>query len=83
MKRSEATPEILKALEEPGNIYMFDEDIEEAGIIFPYARKLGLINTGVEITDEHRRLMDIHLKKVLDERHGEGEFERRYGYTPQ
>ena len=77
MKRSEATPELLEALEEPGNIYMFEEDIEEAHIIFPFMRAQGWINTGHELTDDDRRLIGLHLKKVLDERYGEGEFEKR------
>ena len=29
MKRSEATPEILEALEDPENIYTFEEDEKE------------------------------------------------------
>ena len=80
MKRSEATPELLEALEEPGNIHMFEEDIEEADIIFPFMRAQGWINTGHDMTDEDRLLLEIHLKKVLDERYGEGEYERR-GYS--
>lgn len=36
MKRSEATPEILEALEDRENIYSFEEDYIEREIIFGY-----------------------------------------------
>jgi hypothetical protein len=82
MKRSEATPGILKALEEPGNIYTFEEDEEEMRIIFPFMRAQGWLVSGRELTDDDRKIIDKHLKKILDELHGEGEFKKRYGYEP-
>ena len=81
MKKSEATKEFLEYLQtEEDCIFAFEEDIEEMNIVFPFMRKQGWLNSGVELTEENRKKIDLHLKKVLDERHGEGEYERR-GYT--
>ena len=80
MKRSEATKEFLEYLEQEDCIFTFEEDEEEMNIVFPFMRKQGWLQSGVELTEDDRRKIALHLKKVLDERYGEGEFERR-GHT--
>ena len=56
MKRTEATPELLKSLEEPGMLYLFDEDIEEMDFVFSYIRKKGWSRT---------HLTDLQKKKFV------------------
>lgn len=65
MKRSEATPELLKSLDEPGMLYLFDEDIEEMDFVFSYIRKKGWSRTGLTDTQrqEIRENLAIEMKK--------------------
>lgn len=66
MKRSEVTPEILEALEEPGNIYTFEEDLIEREIIFGYIHEKGWSLKG-GLTDEQREELDIYVTARLKE----------------
>ena len=69
MKRSEATPELLKALEDPENIYTFEEDRLEAELCFFYLRaKKWVLHKGVtkEREKETERFVQFGLLYISE-----------------
>ena len=68
MKRSEATPELLKSLEEPGMLYLFDEDIDEMDFVFSYIREKGWDRTG--LTDLQKKEIGENLAKEMKKKYG-------------
>ena len=66
MRRSEATPEILKKLEDPDNIYTFEEDKIEGRLVFGYIRsKKWDLENG--LTEEQRKEVEAYVKSKLSE----------------
>ena len=63
MKRSEATPELLKVLEDPENIYTFEEDEIEMCLVFSYLRCYK--KWSGDLTDEQRNEVGLFLEKGL------------------
>ena len=69
MRRSEATPKLLAALEEPGMLYLFEEDYEELLFVFSYIRKKGWSRK--ELTDAQKKELAEHLAIAMKEKFGE------------
>ena len=70
MKRSEATPEILEALEDPENIYTFEEDEKEMDLVFGYIRSKGWSLKG-GLTEGQRKELDDYMKEIEAKRAGD------------
>lgn len=69
MKRSEATPELLKALEDPENIYTFEEDKVYSDMGSAYIRTKGWKLTS--LTDEQREEIERYLEIEMKKRYGD------------
>jgi hypothetical protein len=62
MKRSEASPGLLEILNEPGMLYLFDEDIEEMNSVFSFIHQNGWDRTN--LSDEQKKQIDQYLKTL-------------------
>ena len=63
MKRSEATPEILEALEDPENIYSFEEDDLEWEIGRSFIKERGW--NMYRLTDEQRVAVELYVQEKM------------------
>ena len=65
MKRNEATPELLKALEDPENIYAFEEDYIEIRLVSGYIRRYKKWSTSNGLSAEQKNEVSLFLEKAL------------------
>ena len=63
MKRSEATPEILEALEDPENIFSFEEDDLEWEIGRAFIKERGW--SMYRLTDEQRIAVETYVQEKM------------------